>query len=90
MGLGLCLPQSLSCHPHPRVPCLSPMLISTSPKALGLLLAHTIMAVTGRCSAACREDASGHKLPALPPGASSWQEVFTAQAVGEAGRRGHK
>ena len=66
-GLGLYHLQSLSCHPHPRVPCLSPMLISTSLKALDLLLAHTIMAVTGRCSATCKEDASGHKLPALPP-----------------------
>ena len=32
MGLGLCHLQSLSCHPHPQVPCLSPMLISTFPK----------------------------------------------------------
>lgn len=90
MGLGLCHLQSLSCHPHPQVPCLSPMLISTSPKAPDLLLAHTIMAVTGHCSVTRREDASGHKLPALPLGASSWQEVFTSRAVGEAGRRGHK
>lgn len=41
MGLGLCHLQSLSCHPNPQVPCLSPMLISTSPKVPDLLLAQS-------------------------------------------------